>query len=63
MSAKKIDEFVASFLSPANNDHSLLNNLKSEDGKLKWYGSLDKSKSFIENKIGLQGKWPSSPSA
>ena len=60
MSAKKIDEFVERFiLLPVNIDKSLLKDLKSDDGKLKWYGSLDNLKSFIEDKIGLQGKWSS----
>ena len=55
MSAKRIDEFVKRFLSPENIDKSLLKDLKSEDGKLKWYGSLDKLKSFIEDKTSPSG--------
>ncbi len=59
MLSEKIDKFVESFLSPSNNDHLLFKHLKSEDGKLKLYGSLDELKSFIEDNIGLQGDWSS----
>ena len=37
----------------------LFGNLRVSDGKLKWTGSLDELKSFLESSFKLDGKWTS----
>ena len=37
----------------------LLKRLCVNDGKLKWFGSLEELKSFFECSVGLVGKWSS----
>ena len=37
----------------------LLKHLCVDDGKLKWFGSLEELKSFFECSVGLVGKWSS----
>ena len=56
---EKIDKFVESVLSSVIKDCLLLSYLSYEDGKLKWNGSLEELKTFIEDSISLHGKWSS----
>ena len=51
---EKIDKFVESRLLSSVIKDLLLSYFSYEDGKLKWNGSLEELKIFIEDSIGLQ---------
>ena len=47
------------FLRLINDRPILLKHLCVDDGKLKWFGSLEELKSFHECSVGLVGEWTS----
>ena len=57
---KKIEIFVEGFLSSPNRDsYRLVEYLVADEGKLKWLGSLEGLKLFIESSLCIDGRWSS----
>ncbi|CAB3994355.1 RNA-directed DNA polymerase from mobile element jockey-like [Paramuricea clavata] len=57
---KKIEIFVEGFLSSPNGDsYGLVEYLVADEGKLKWLGSLEDLKLFIESSLRIDGRWSS----
>ncbi|CAB4038401.1 Hypothetical predicted protein, partial [Paramuricea clavata] len=57
---KKIEIFVEGFLSSPNGvSYGLVEYLVADEGKLKWLGSLEDLKLFIESSLRMDGRWSS----